>query len=124
MANVEFCFTKDSRLLKPADFKAVFDTPIKKIHGDHCMVFVKKNQQDAPRLGLAITKKKVKQAVLRNKIKRVTKEVFRLNQHELTGVDLVLIVKISLTKDCEIYDEVVKIFEKIKTHYPKISKED
>lgn len=123
MANVEFCFTKNSRLLKPADFKAVFDAPIKKIHGDRCIVFVKKNQQDAPRLGLAITKKKVKQAVLRNKIKRVTREVFRLNQHELAGVDLVLIVKIGLTKDFEIYDEVAKMFEKIKVHYSKATKD-
>lgn len=118
MTTKPYSFTKNHRLLQAAEFKAVFDAPIKKIHSKHCIVFVKPNQRNTPRLGLAITKKKVKQAVLRNKIKRCTKEVFRLNQHHIDNVDLVLIVKISLTKEVDIFAEVTEIFEKIKTLYP------
>lgn len=118
MTTKPYSFTKNHRLLQAAEFKVVFDAPIKKIHSKHCIVFVKPNQRNTPRLGLAITKKKVKQAVLRNKIKRCTKEVFRLNQHHIDNVDLVLIVKISLTKEVDIFAEVTEIFEKIKTLYP------
>ncbi|MCP3897080.1 ribonuclease P protein component [Moraxella sp.] len=121
MNTQNFHFTKDQRLLTPTDFKHVFDSPMKKIHGDHCIVFVKHNDKNTPRLGLAITKKKLKQAVMRNKVKRVTREIFRLNQHEIADVDLVLIVKIGFTKDFDIMSDIVKIFEKIKHHYPKSS---
>lgn len=114
-----FAFTKEHRLLKPADFKAVFDAPIKKIHSEHCIVFVRVNSHQIPRMGLAITKKKLKQAVMRNQLKRVTREVFRLSQHEIGAVDLVLIVKISFTKEAELYDEISQLFHKIKTLYPK-----
>ncbi|MFA9486850.1 MULTISPECIES: ribonuclease P protein component [unclassified Moraxella] len=114
-----FSFTKNHRLLQPTEFKLVFDAPIKKIHSKHCIVFIKPNQKNTPRLGLAITKKKVKQAVLRNKIKRCTREVFRLHQHCIGDIDLVLIVKISLTKEVDIYAEIAEIFEKIKSLYPK-----
>lgn len=116
----QFCFGKHQRLLNSADFKTVFDSPIKKIHSDHCIAFVKYNDKDVPRLGLAITKKKLKQAVMRNKVKRAAKEVFRLNQHEITNIDLVLIVKIGFTKDFDIMTDIIKIFEKIKHHYPRL----
>ena len=46
------------------------------------------------RLGLAITKKKVKRAHERNRIKRLTREYFRLHQHELPGqIDMLLTIK-------------------------------
>lgn len=114
-----FCFDKSKRLLKPAEFKAVFDAPIKKIHSEHCLIFVKNNDKNTPRLGLAITKKKLKHAVMRNHLKRVTKEVFRLNQNELACVDLVLIVKKSYTKDFDIFTEITQLFETVKTKYSR-----
>lgn len=86
-------FAKDKRLLTPNDFKAVFDTPIKKIHSTHFLLFVANTQQNHARLGLAITKKKLKKAVDRNLVKRHTREIFRLNQHNLPPLDCVLIVK-------------------------------
>ncbi|WP_323840999.1 MULTISPECIES: ribonuclease P protein component [unclassified Moraxella] len=120
MSHPSFCFNKMQRLLKPAEFKTVFDTAVKKIHSEHCLIFVRVNDKDVPRLGLAITKKKLKHAVVRNRLKRITKEVFRLNQHELANVDLVLIVKKSYTKDCDIFNEIVKIFEVVKLKYPRL----
>lgn len=88
-----FYFDKSKRLLAPSDFKAVFDNPIKKIHSTHFLLFVANTQQNHARLGLAITKKKLKKAVDRNLVKRHTREIFRLNQHNLPPLDCVLIVK-------------------------------
>lgn len=86
-------FDKTKRLLNPAEFKVVFDTPVKKIHSTHFLLFVANTGQTHARLGLAITKKKLKKAVDRNLVKRHTRELFRLNQHNLPPLDCVLIVK-------------------------------
>ncbi len=85
-------FSKQQRLLAAADFNAVFNQPIKKIHSEHLLLFVGQGQH-CPRLGLAITKKKLKRAHDRNQLKRHTKECFRLMQHQLPVCDCVLIVK-------------------------------
>jgi ribonuclease P protein component len=42
-------------------------------------------------LGLAIAKKSLRLAVERNRVKRIVRESFRLNQHGLTGVDIVVL---------------------------------
>ncbi|MCL1623979.1 ribonuclease P protein component [Moraxella sp. Tifton1] len=121
MTCLAFCFDRNKRLLKPADFKKVFDAPIKKIHSEHCLMFVGRGSENTPRIGLAITKKKLKHAVMRNQVKRITKEIFRLNQHEMECVDLVLIVKKNYTKDHDISPEINRIFEIVKSKYPNKS---
>lgn len=47
------------------------------------------NGLDYPRLGMIVPKKIIATAVGRNRIKRVIREVFRLNQTELVGLDVV-----------------------------------
>lgn len=46
------------------------------------------NQEAHPRLGLSIATRIFGSAVARNRIKRLTRESFRLNQHELPPVDV------------------------------------
>lgn len=48
------------------------------------------NNQDGPRLGLAVSIKVAGNAVVRNRIRRAVRESFRLHQHELPAVDLVV----------------------------------
>lgn len=107
------CFDKQDRLLNSADFKQVFDNPIKKVHSDHLIAFLAKSDQ-GPRLGLAITKKKLKTAVERNGLKRQAREYFRQAKHELPKLDIVIIVKLSYGKDIKIGDEVAELIRKIK----------
>jgi ribonuclease P protein component len=47
------------------------------------------NGLDYPRLGLIVPKKIIAKAVGRNRIKRLIREAFRLNQSELAGLDVV-----------------------------------
>jgi ribonuclease P protein component len=49
---------------------------------------VLQNQQDHPRLGLSIATRTFGTAVARNRIKRLARESFRLNQHSLPPVDV------------------------------------
>ena len=46
------------------------------------------NQETRPRLGLSIATRIFGTAVARNRIKRLARESFRLNQHELPPVDV------------------------------------
>ena len=48
------------------------------------------NHEAHPRLGLAIATRTFGSAVARNKIKRIARESFRLNQHVLPAVDVTL----------------------------------
>ena len=48
------------------------------------------NDQDRPRLGLAVASKLAGGSVERNRIRRVVRESFRLHQHELPAVDIVV----------------------------------
>jgi ribonuclease P protein component len=46
------------------------------------------NHESYPRLGLSIATRTFGSAVARNRIKRITRESFRLNQHSLPPVDV------------------------------------
>lgn len=108
-------FTKEQRLLTPAAFREVFDAPERKLHQSHLMAFVRANTQDKPRVGMAITKRKVPTAVARNLIKRQIREQFRTKALKLENKDIVFIVKKSI-KDIdnkELINQINNIFKKI-----------
>ena len=94
----DYCYPKAKRLLKPAEFKSVFNQPLFKIHQTHFMAFAYDANKDQARLGMAITKKRIPRAVARNTIKRIIKEQFRHKHAELPALDIVFILKQS-TKD-------------------------
>jgi ribonuclease P protein component len=48
------------------------------------------NSQGGPRLGLAIATRVFRTAVARNRIKRLVRESFRLNQYALPALDVVV----------------------------------
>ena len=56
------------------------------------------NALQRPRLGLVIGKKTAKLAVSRNYMRRVLREFFRLNQHKICHVDLVIRVQTKFSK--------------------------
>ncbi len=91
--NTRYRFPPTSRLLKPAEFKAIFDSAIFKVGDQQFLLLARPNELGRPRLGLVIAKKKVKLSVGRNRIKRQSRETFRLQQHQLPAVDLLLIAR-------------------------------
>lgn len=56
----------------------------------------RRNGGDVPRLGLIISKKSIKRAVDRNRIKRTIRESFRLCQSRLNGLDVVIMSRAGL----------------------------
>lgn len=91
-----FAFSKYLRLLNASDYKAVFDDAPFRASNQHLLVLSKPNQKPQPRLGLVIAKKNVRLAVQRNRIKRILRESFRLNQHQLPCLDFVVLARRNL----------------------------
>ena len=91
-------FSRKLRLLLPSDYKFVFNQPVRS--SDKLLtILAKKNPaQNQPRLGLAVAKKSVKAAVHRNRIKRLVREFFRLNQDRIACADYVLLVRNGIDK--------------------------
>ena len=108
-------FTKDQRLLTPAAFREVFDAPERKLHQSHLMAFVRANTHDQPRVGMAITKRKVPTAVSRNLIKRQIREQFRVQAKNLQDKDIVFILKRSINDidKKELKNQINNILKKI-----------
>ncbi len=114
-ATPTYRFTKEQRLLTPATFREVFDAPERKLHQSHLMAFVSTNTHAQPRVGMAITKRKVPTAVARNLIKRQIREQFRVKAIDLENKDIVFIIKKSIKgiDKKELKNEINAIFKKI-----------
>ena len=70
-------FPHSARLKKPSEFKRVFSKP--EVSADRCFkVLARRNDHDRPRLGMAVSRQVDKNAVGRNRIKRIIRESFRL----------------------------------------------
>lgn len=79
---------KRARLLKAAEFNRVFDKSVRS-SDRYFTVLARPNTLTHPRLGLAISKRKAKLAVQRNRLKRIVREYFRQNAHDFNA-DLVV----------------------------------
>ena len=86
-------FRKSSRLLNASDYTAVFDNVDWKVSSKEVLCLSRDNGTNHPRLGLVIAKKNIRHAVQRNRVKRIIRESFRLNQHELPSLDIILLAR-------------------------------
>jgi ribonuclease P protein component len=88
--------SKEMRIRRRAEFVAV-QSAGKKLHGRHVLAIAL--QQDLPvgRLGITVTKK-VGNAVVRNRIKRLLREWLRLHGWIPAGWDVVVVAKDSAAR--------------------------
>ena len=85
-----YAFRTKEHLLRPADFKLVYERR-RSASDDWLIVYGRSNGLPFLRLGLSVSRK-VGPAVLRNRLRRLYREAFRLTRHEMpVGLDLVLI---------------------------------
>lgn len=82
-------FPREARLLSAADYNSVFKQN-QRFGDKYWTVLVRRVPGSAARLGLAVAKKRAKRAVDRNKLKRIAREAFRLQQSSLYGTELVV----------------------------------
>lgn len=87
-----FGFAKAARLLRPAEFKFVFDAAALKISSKEVLILARANTLARPRIGLVIAKKHVRMANQRNRVKRVIRESFR-HQQALGAWDIIVLAR-------------------------------
>lgn len=109
-----FSFPPTARLKTPNEFKQVFNKS-KKFHFKEFTVYCHKKQKSPARLGLAVSKKVDKRAVVRNGIKRVVRESFRIHYARLEGWDIVFVARASIKNlgNQEISELLDSVWEKI-----------
>ena len=92
MSSVGVRFRPDNRLKRPEEYKQVFSS--KRRSSDKTFLFLARNNGfNLARLGLAVPKKHIRSAVQRNRLKRIIRESFRLQQEALKGNDIVVVVR-------------------------------
>ncbi|KYZ85746.1 hypothetical protein A3Q32_05970 [Alcanivorax sp. KX64203] len=109
-----FGFSRDLRLLDGKAFQTVFDQADWRI-GQQCfLLLARETDQPLPRLGLVIAKRRIRRAVDRGAVKRRIREQFRLRQHELSGLDIVVLMRGPLPAGKENWTpQLARLFDKL-----------
>ena len=106
-------FSRERRLTQAAEFGRVFARPLRS--SDRLFTVVARdNDGRGPRLGLAISKRAARRAVERNRLKRVAREVFRLQQ-QLPSLDFVVLAGVAAPEAslAELRQSLEKHFERL-----------
>ena len=107
---------KRARLLKAAEFNRVFDKALR-TSDQYFTVLARPNDIKYPRLGLAISKKRAKLAVTRNRLKRLIRESFRLKQHDLCCADYIVLAGTRCSKANN-----QRLLQSLEKHWQKLNK--
>ncbi len=82
-------FPGSRRIRRKTDFQAAYAAGWR-IGNGFFGITARRNEQGEPRLGLAVAVRIAGNGVERNRLRRIIRESFRLHQHELPGVDLIV----------------------------------
>lgn len=95
-------FRPHERVKDPAAFRRAFER--RRWESDATLtIYGFENGLDHPRLGLSISRKKIKTAAGRNRIKRLIREAFRLSKSELpAGLDLIVVPRNPAARSAEV----------------------
>lgn len=91
-------FPRESRLLQPAEFRAVFDNPPLRFSAGELVLLARPNGLGHSRLGLVAPKKACKLATGRNRFKRQVREYFRRHPHAELGLDIIVMARGGVAK--------------------------
>jgi ribonuclease P protein component len=100
---------------KSADYQAVFASSKRSVD-DFFTILYRSSESTAARLGLAISAKRVRTAVGRNRLRRLVRETFRLSQSRLVGLEIVAIPRDQATKA-----DNATLRESLRQHWDKLA---
>ena len=90
--NTSEAFPRKVRIVKTSDYRMIYKTG-RRIHSERFVLFGRENGIGCHRLGITVSRK-IGGAVIRNRLKRLFREVFRKSYGEIPGrLDLVVNAK-------------------------------
>lgn len=89
-------FPKSYRLLKPGDYARVFDNVQIRVPHRNFLILATPNSEGHARIGMVFSRKNLKLAVQRNRVKRRVRETFR-HQTDFPPLDIVLLSRRGLS---------------------------
>jgi len=92
-----FGFSKAKHLVRTDEISSVFSLNLR-FSSHHFQVLAKPGPKRFSRLAVIVSKKTARLATSRNYLKRMAREVFRVQQHDLQGLDIVVRVRKSFTQ--------------------------
>jgi ribonuclease P protein component len=103
----------ENRLRTGKEFQAVFSS--ERIVSPHFVLYYRTNCLGSFRVGASVKKRHVKQAVRRNRIKRLSKEGARCRATVLAGLDLVILARktVSTLQPGEYRACIEQLFERL-----------
>lgn len=116
----EFSFPKAARILKRPEFIRLSRTG-NKIQNRHFIFLYSRSRQDRSRIGITVSRK-VGDAVLRNRVKRLVRENFRRMRPMISGAwDINIIAKKDAANLCgdEVGISLAQLFAGIQRHAEK-----
>lgn len=113
-------FPKSHRLLKPSDYSKVFDDVQLKVPHRNFLILAAPNNLGHARVGLIFSKKNLKLAVQRNRIKRQVRETFR-NQQDLPALDIIVLGRQGLAQleNPAVHSALDDIWRRVKKQFNK-----
>jgi len=117
-----FSFPKKKRLVSNSQFKAVLAYGRRRSNGV-LMLYVAQNDLEYPRLGVSVGRSSGN-AVVRNRLKRLIREAFRQNQHQIpAGFDYVLMISPQWLKKSNVEKSPkLPTFEQVETSFLALAK--
>ncbi|MDU0353355.1 ribonuclease P protein component [Paraglaciecola aquimarina] len=103
-------FSRELRLLTPTHFEYVFKKAIPSV-SPQITLLARFNDINNPRLGITLSKKRVKYAHDRNRVKRLIRESFRVKRQTFPNIDIVVVGKSGLDKMSN--EEIVLLLGKL-----------
>lgn len=115
-------FPKSVRLLKPADYGKVFDDVQLKVPHRNFLILAAPNNLGHARVGLIFSKKNLRHAVQRNRIKRQVRETFRLQQ-DLPSLDIIVLGRQGLNtlENPDVRSALNDIWRRVKKKYRQVA---
>ncbi|WP_303289911.1 ribonuclease P protein component [Marinobacter sp. SS5-14b] len=114
-------FPKSNRLLKPSDYSKVFDDVQLKVPHRNFLILAAPNTLGHARVGLIFSKKNLRHAVQRNRIKRQVRETFRL-QPDLPALDIIVLGRQGLNhlENPDVRSSLNDIWRRVKKKYRQV----
>lgn len=114
-------FPRSSRLTRPSEFRRVFERGRhRRIALQGLLVRVRESTEPQARIGFAFSKRALRHAVDRNRVKRLARESFRHYHSNLPTVDIVLIAQTEVAEmdNTAILRQLEVLWQRLGSLYP------